>query len=140
MRLFNATCLGFLLLVGWASTGSNDVPFATKVVSMQYPRIAAMAQITGAAVLRVRIDGTGAVLSAEGLSGHPILIKAAAANMKLWRFSTGQSGGEKTGSVFDFTYVFELKGASFATAQCSELTYEYPSKVTIVSKAPYVTP
>jgi hypothetical protein len=96
--------------------------------------------MTGTAVLRVRIDSAGRVLSAKGLSGHPILVKAAEANMKLWRFAARRSAGEGAESEFHFTYVFELRGTSDAQLPCSGLTYEYPAKVTIVSEAPPVMP
>jgi outer membrane biosynthesis protein TonB len=97
-----------------------------------------MAVITGTAVLRVRIDSAGNVLTARGVSGHPILVKAAVENIKLWRFST--RGPAAAGAEFEFSYVFELKGASRAPVQCSTVTYEFPDRVTVVSKAPYVTP
>ena len=107
---------------------------------MEYPRLAAMARISGTAVIQVRLDSTGKVLSAKGLSGHPILIKAAEANIKLWRFSTGGSTREKPASEFELTYVFELTGGSDTSRPCSGLTYEYPGKVKIVSEAPHWEP
>jgi len=141
MKGLNTAGWCILLLAGMALYASDDhAPFATRVVSMQYPRLAAMAQITGTVTLRIRIDSTGKVLDAKELSGHPILVKAAKANIKLWRFSPGLSGGEKAESEFDFNYVFELKGVSEASVQCSQLTYEYPDKVTITSEAPHMEP
>ena len=136
MRLLNTTRWSILLLAAMALSPSNhDVPFATRVVSMEYPRLAALARITGAAVLRIGIDSTGKVVIANGLSGHPILVKAAEANMKLWRFSPERSSGEKAVSEFDFTYVFRLTDGSGTSRPCSGLTYEYPDKVTIESEA-----
>lgn len=141
MRLLKAARWSTLLLsVTALNAFSQDAPFATRITSMTYPRLAALVRITGTAVLRVRIGSAGEILSAKGLSGHPILIKAAQENVKLWRFSAGRSAGGKAESEFDFSYVFQLKGASDAPLQCSALTYEYPNKVTIVSEAPYVTP
>ena len=141
MRLIRTALPGILLLVGIALNGfSNDAPFATKVVSMEYPRLAALAQITGTVVLRVRIDRTGGVLGASGLSGHPVLTKGALANIAQWKFSAGRSSGDKSESEFDFTYVFELRGETESSRPCSSLTYEYPNKVTIVSEAPLCMP
>jgi len=141
VRQLNTTCWTILLLAGTAlNASSRDEPFATRVVSMGYPSLAAAARITGRAVLRVRVDGTGKVVSARGLCGHAILIEAAEANIKLWRFSAGSPTGEKAGSEFDFTYVFELRGGSDTSRPCSGLTYEYPNKVTIVSEAPHWEP
>jgi TonB family protein len=135
----NMVCCAVIALAGTAlSASGQDVPFATKVVSMKYPRLAAYARITGNAVLRVRIDSNGKVISATGLSGHPILVKDATANILLWRFAAGKSAGEKADSEFDFTYVFKLKGVSHSDRTSSSLTYEYPNKVTVVSDAFYV--
>lgn len=102
---------------------------------MEYPRLAALARITGTVALRVGIDSTGKVVTAKGLSGHPILIKGAEANMMLWRFAPGHAASE-----FDFTYIFKLTGDSYETRQCSTLIYEYPDKVTIASEAPHWMP
>ena len=136
MRILTMVFCGVVAVAGVAVTASGqDEPFATKVVSMEYPRIATMARITGNAVLRVRIDSNGKVLSATGLSGHPILVKGAKANIMLWRFAAGKSAGEKAESDFDFTYVFKLKGVSHSDRTCSSLIYEYPNKVTVVSDA-----
>jgi len=136
VRILTMVFCGVVAVAGVAVTASGqDEPFATKVVSMEYPRIATMARITGNAVLRVRIDTNGKVLSATGLSGHPILVKGAKANIMLWRLAAGKSAGEKAESDFDFTYVFKLKGVSHSDRTCSSLIYEYPNKVTVVSDA-----
>jgi TonB family protein len=139
VRLLN---IAFWIAAALASTSlgaaSQDTPFAARVVSMQYSRLAAMAVITGSAVLRVQVDTAGNVVNARGLSGHPILIKAAVTNIKLWKFLTERPVTERNGLQFDFTYVFELKGTSQAPVQCSTVTYEYPNTVTILSEAPYV--
>jgi TonB family protein len=136
MKLLNTSRWSILLLAAMTLNASNyDVPFATRVVSMEYPRLAAMARITGTAVLRVGIDSAGKVVIANGLSGHPILVKGAVENIKLWRFSPGRSSGEKAASEFDFTYVFKLTDGSDTSRPCSALTYEYPDKVTVESEA-----
>jgi len=141
MRFLDTTRWSALLLTVVALNACHhEAPFATQITSMEYPRLAALAQISGTVVLRVRIDSAGEVLSATGRSGHPILIKAAEANIKLWRFSAGRSSGQKAESEIDFTYVFELKGVSDAPRPCSGLTYEYPNRVTITSEAPLVMP
>jgi len=131
-----------ILALGAMATGQSDhdAPFATRVISMQYPGLAAAARITGTAVLRVRVDGGGNVLSTRGLSGHPVLVKAAEANLRLWRFSTLGQRRQKAETEFDFTYVFQLKGGSDTSRPCSGLTYEYPDRVTIVSEAPHLMP
>jgi len=141
MKSLNTSRWSILLLAAMTLNASDhDVPFATRVVSMEYPRLAALAQITGTAVLRVGIDSTGKVVIAKALSGHPILVKGAAENIKLWRFLPGRSSGEKAVTEFDFTYVFKLTDGSDTSRPCSALTYEYPDKVTVVSEAPQVEP
>ena len=141
MRTSSTRSWTVLLLVAMTLSSCNHTaPFPTRVVSMQYPRLAAVARITGTAVIRVRIDTTGKVISATGLSGHPLLIESAVANIQLWTFAAPQRRVGKAEPGFDFTYVFELKGESDTSRPCSAVTYQYPSKVTVVSEEPHWEP
>ena len=135
MRILTMVFCGVVAVAGVAVTASGqDEPFATKVVSMEYPRIATMARITGNAVLRVRIDSNGKVLSATGLSGHPILVKALRPT-SCFGGSQQENRRGQARSDFDFTYVFKLKGVSHSDRTCSSLIYEYPNEFTVVSDA-----
>jgi hypothetical protein len=113
----------------------EDVPFALRIASLEYPRVAAEAQISGTVVLRVRIDKGGVVSHSQALSGPSILVFAAEENIKLWKFSVAGSPVARPDSEFNFTYIFKLIGASHSPRPGSELIYEYPNKVTVTSKA-----
>jgi len=59
-----------------------------KNIRVTYPQMARIARIQGDVSVRIRVDGeTGAVMDAEGLSGHPILVQAAVSAVKQWTFS-----------------------------------------------------
>ena len=134
MRILSTVFCGVIALAGMAlSASGQDVPFATKVVGMEYPRLAQLARMTGIAMLQVRIDSNGKVTRATGVFGWPLLIDKAKANIVLWTFSAGKSAGGVARSEFDFAYDFELKGEPDAPRLWPAFTYEYPNKVTIVS-------
>jgi TonB family protein len=141
MRLLKIARWSIPLLYAITLWGSGqNVPFAVRITSLEYPVVAAEAQINGTVVLRVRINSNGTVASADARSGHPVLVKAAQQNIKLWKFSAVRPDAPKGELEFNFTYVFELKGVSYDSHPCSALTYEYPDKVTITSKAPHWQP
>ncbi len=135
MRILNMVFCGVIALAGMALSASGQgVPFATKVVSMQYPGLAVGARITGTAMLAVRIDDNGKVISATGVFGHPLLIKEAKSNLMLWTFAARKAAGGQARLEFDFAYVFELKGEpKYDPRVWQTFTYEYPNEVTIVS-------
>ena len=117
MRILSTVFCGVIALAGMAlSASGQDVPFATKVVGMEYPRLAQLARMTGIAMLQVRIDSNGKVTRATGVFGWPLLIDKAKANIVLWTFSAGKSAGGVARSEFDFAYDFELKGEPDAPA------------------------
>ena len=123
-----------LLLATLLAGSSPDVPFAVRIISLEYPRLGALARITGTVVLRVRINSDGTVSRVNALSGHPVLVEAAEENIKRWKFSPPRPGQSPGGSEFDFTYIFKLEGVTDTPHPYCELVYEYPDKVTITSK------
>jgi len=141
VKLLNTVTCGVVALAGLAlSAAGQNVPFATKVVVMEYPRLAVLARITGTAMLQVCIDGNGKVIRATGVFDHPLLIKEAKTNIMLWTFSAARSAGGAAKSDFDFAYDFELKGKPNAPRLWPTFTYEYPNEVTIVTRPELLNP
>jgi len=115
-------------------------PMPVKMVSLQYPRLAAAARITGTVVLRARLDKEGMASQVHAVSGPTLLVYAALDNIKLWRFLPARNGVPEAEGEFEFRYAFELKGEADNAHWSSEMTYEYPNKVTVTSKALVLQP
>lgn len=60
---------------------------ATQMAEPVYPPIARAARAEGPVVVRVVIDENGDVISAEVVSGHPLLQQSAVNAVRQWRFS-----------------------------------------------------
>jgi len=112
----------------------GEVPVPVKVTSTEYPRLAALARITGTVLLRVRVDKEGMVSEVHAISGPSLLVYAALDNIKLWRFVPAGTGAPAVETEFEWQYVFELNGETGDTHWSSETTYEYPNKVTVTAK------
>ncbi|HEX8284367.1 MAG TPA: cytochrome c oxidase assembly factor Coa1 family protein [Pyrinomonadaceae bacterium] len=74
-----------------------------------YPAIAKAARASGKVTVRVTVDETGHVVSAEPVSGHPLLHAAAVAAAKQARFAPTLQGGEpvKVSGVLTYNFVLE---------------------------------
>ena len=64
-----------------------------KIVSPIYPGMARTARIAGEVLLQVTISKSGDVVSAESISGHPMLVYAAIATVKEWKYKPYLVGG-----------------------------------------------
>jgi TonB family protein len=115
-------------------------PVPMKMVSLEYPRLAAGLRIAGTVVLQVRVDKAGTVLQAHAVSGPTLLVYAALENIKLWRFLLARNAVPEAEGEFELRYVFELKGQADSAHWSSEMAYEYPNKVTVTSKALLLQP
>jgi TonB family protein len=80
--------LFFLLLVGscFGQTEPRRIITVEKYVAPTYPPIARAARVAGEVTIRLRVAASGEVLSAEIVSGHPMLRESALENIKQWRF------------------------------------------------------
>ena len=67
---------------------------AISLPAPEYPAIAKQAKASGAVAVRVTIDENGAVISAQAVSGHPLLQAAAVAAARQARFSPTLLMGE----------------------------------------------
>jgi TonB family protein len=118
----------------------GEVPVPIKVMSIEYPRLAAAARMTGTVLLRVHVDKAGIVSGVHAISGPNLLVYAALDNIKLWRFVPAGARGPAVETEFEWQYVFELKGEADNAHWSSEMAYEYPNKVTVTSKALLLQP
>jgi TonB family protein len=73
---------------------SNSLPKLIKQVTPGYPALARQARIQGAVQLSVRIGADGGVLSVEPVSGHPLLIPAAAEAARQFVYEPPQDPGQ----------------------------------------------
>ena len=96
----------------------EKVPHPKEMMPIEYPPLAAMANITGTAVLRISIDKDGNVSGVDTVSGHPL--------------------NRPSKNVFEMAFKFKLKGATEASHRRVKTTYKYPGGVTVTTKAPYV--
>jgi hypothetical protein len=115
-------------------------PMPMKMASLEYPRLAALSRITGTVVLQVRVDKAGMASQVHAISGPTLLVYAALDNIKLWRFLRAPDGVPEAEGEFEFRYVFTLEGEADSAHWSSEMTYEYPNKITVTSKALLLRP
>ena len=79
-----------------------------KVVPV-YPALAIAAHAAGTVILEAEIDEEGNVATVKIVSGHPLLVKAAAQAVKQWKYSPTLLNGEPQAVLATVTVVFRLK-------------------------------
>lgn len=82
----------------------------TSFVEMAYPSLARMGRVEGDVVVRVKLDESGKVVSADAVSGYELLIKDAIINARKWRFRP--NGRKTTVIVYEFRFAEGTCGAS----------------------------
>ncbi len=88
-------------------TGGNLNGKAISLPLPEYPEIAKAAKASGTAMVQVTVDEEGNVISAESVSGHPLLRAAAVAAAKQAKFSPTKLNGQavKVTGVVTYTFV-----------------------------------
>ncbi|HEY6181806.1 MAG TPA: energy transducer TonB [Terriglobales bacterium] len=125
----------FLFFVGSKYSQSEpDVPCATHVESLSYEPIARKTSIAGDAKLRVEVNEAGNVAEERPISGHPLLLKEAEKNIKLWKFKPGHA------ISFNVTYEFRLVEPRIDKDPPSTISYDLPFTVRVTSNLPPVYP
>jgi TonB family protein len=123
---------GLLLALLFLTVSPQTQPrMPIHVVSLTYPPVARQAGIVGDVVLVAHIGSDGSVSIPILKSGHPILLQAAEANLKAWKFQAGES------QEMEITYHFKLRENSSGSAQ-TQCAFDFPDSVTISSNAPPV--
>ena len=74
-----------------------------------YPPIARAARASGVVIVSVTVDESGKVVSARGVSGHPLLIQAAVQSAYGWRFSPTMLSGQPVKVNGTITFNFTLQ-------------------------------
>jgi TonB family protein len=110
-----------------------------RLVGIEYPVIAAQAQIQGRVVLECTIANDGTVENVGVLSGHPILSKAAKINIEKWRFSVPDAKPKRF-RIAHFTYEFSLEGVCTAPNCSTEFEFEAPAIVRVRTQARHWVP
>lgn len=74
-------------LLWWCQIDEKEIIFMrVKDVQPQYPLMAKVAHLQGAAVLRFQIDKQGNVADLKGVQGEPILVQAATDAVRKWKY------------------------------------------------------
>jgi protein TonB len=78
-------------------------------VTPSYPPIAKAARASGTVVVQITVDESGRVVSANAISGHPLLQQAAASAVRGWRFSPTLLSGQPVKVTGTVTVNFTLQ-------------------------------
>jgi periplasmic protein TonB len=78
-------------------------------VAPDYPAIAKAARAQGTVVVQIIVGEEGEVVSANAVSGHPLLQQAAVAAVRQWRFSPTRLEGEPVKVTGTVTVNFKLE-------------------------------
>jgi TonB family protein len=82
---------------------------AISLPTPEYPAIARQAQASGAVTVQVTVDEEGNVVSAQAVSGHPLLRGAAVTAARLAKFSPTRVNGEAVKVSGVLTYFFTVQ-------------------------------
>jgi len=77
-------------------------------VEPQYPPLARAARVQGEVVLSAVIDGNGQINNLQLVSGHPMLVQAAIAAVKQWRYKPFLLNGQPVVVETTITVIFSL--------------------------------
>lgn len=77
-------------------------------VEPQYPPLARAARVQGEVVLSAVIDGNGQINNLQLVSGHPMLVQAAIAAVKQWRYKPYLLNGQPVEVETTITVIFSL--------------------------------
>ncbi|HYA17555.1 MAG TPA: energy transducer TonB [Bryobacteraceae bacterium] len=81
---------------------------ATSKVSPTYPPMARQLGMQGDVEVEARITEEGTVESVKPLTGNPVLLNAAVAAMKQWKFTPFTNEGKAVKAVAPVTFTFKL--------------------------------
>lgn len=126
-----ATIAIFLFFLGSTNPQSDpDIPCAIHIESLVYEPFARQTGIAGDVKLQIDIDDAGNVSDARVIIGHPLLLKEAEKNIRLWRFKSGH------GTTFSVTYEFRLVDAGTVGGPFPTISYDLPTKIRVTSTLP----
>lgn len=89
-------------------TQSEAVKAATAKVEPEYPAIAKQLHLSGSVQVEAVIGESGEVESVKPLTGNAVLMNAAVAALKRWRFTPFTADGKPVRAVADMSFKFTL--------------------------------
>lgn len=129
-----------VMLALWATcAAAGDEVLVKHLEGLEYPPLAAQAQIEGTVILKCVIGNDGRIERIEVLGGHRVLSQAARHNASKWTFQVpaAKNGGLH---VFKLIYRFRLEGLCLAPRCTSMFSFTYPDTVTVISQSRHWTP
>ncbi|MGH9524820.1 MAG: energy transducer TonB [Terriglobales bacterium] len=99
----SVTSLLMAVLVSFSISSFANDDSARKIkskVTPSYPEVARQMHVSGIVRLEVEVASSGAVKSVKALGGHPLLIEAATAAVKQWKY---EAGAEST-TIVEFKF------------------------------------
>lgn len=87
-------------------SSGNLMASAIKREDAVYPPLARSAKVTGAVVVEITVDERGDVISANAVSGHPLLRDSAIAAARKWKFNPKMVSGVPAKTVGTITFNF----------------------------------
>lgn len=89
-----AVVMAFVLGFAVLSHADESTRKIKSKVPPQYPDLARKMNVTGSVKLELIVGANGQVKAVRPLGGHPLLIDAAEAAVKQWRYEPGSEGTE----------------------------------------------
>jgi TonB family protein len=121
----------FALTVLFLQEGAkSEQPCVVHAESPHYPPIARQVAVQGKVSVSAVIDPQGNVISAEAITGHPLLKEASVANLQKWKFQPS-SGAE---SRIEVTYEFALEDTAPSLGE--EVSFDLPYGINVRSSRP----
>jgi TonB family protein len=106
--------------------------FVKEFRSIEYPRLALQALISGDVYLRVKVDRDGGIAEVTPISGHKLLTGSAQEQIKAWKFfACGAKDGDEYGEL-ELRFTFTLTSPPSHTPK-SVTTYLHSYHITISS-------
>jgi len=111
------SALAMALLMGLSATAQDvavhvsqaeAVKAAKQRIDPEYPPMAKQLHLEGAVQLEAHIGENGAVEEVKPLTGNAILMNAAVAAVKRWKFTPFLADGKPTKAVADMSFSFKL--------------------------------
>ena len=89
-------------------TQSEALKAAKEKIQPEYPAMAKQLHLEGAVQLEAHISETGSVEEVKPLTGNAVLMNAAMAALKRWKFAPFTADGKPTKAVADLSFNFKM--------------------------------
>ncbi len=89
-------------------TQSEAIRQATSKVEPEYPAIAKQLHLAGSVQVEATINENGQVESVKPLTGNAVLMNAAVAALKRWKFNPFTADGKPVRAITDMSFKFSM--------------------------------